>query len=555
MQKDINIGLVLSRVGLGLIFCYCLTVSILFVYFAQLHLTLPFLPFPIFVGEVLMFICLFLLAGVCEYSQVFDRRSLFLLSLYFGWVLIKALINYHYDGPLTCRNAALFYYPIFAVFAYCFYQKAKIPRKVLMPLALLAAGIMFFKGMVVWYWWTYVTLFVIAVCNTKSAKLRWLGWTFLMVVFLLGKEYFYKGPRAHFVSVFGAVIFLISYFGAILAQRRDYVRLNILLFSFIFFLMGFFIFSDKKAITSITSLKGMINTYNEFDKQYQDQQANFVPKKIPIQLYNPKKFKTFFLAPTGPISQARVSQAGVSQAGATQARVSQAGVSQAGATQARVSQAGASQAGVTPARVSQAGASQAGATQARVSQAGVSQEREHQSRVSCPAKPQQSILNNILRCRIRDERSFDLDENNIVFRFFVWRDMAHDLIQERAWWGFSFGKPQRSKSLEVLHWGDTEWGRDGWITPHNSFFHIIYRAGILGLGLIGVLFYMMGKLIKDFFRMNSPEGGFLVAGLIYWIVLSNFFVILEFPYNAIIFWTLFGITCAYRDDLKVKAIK
>ena len=66
----------------------------------------------------------------------------------------------------------------------------------------------------------------------------------------------------------------------------------------------------------------------------------------------------------------------------------------------------------------------------------------------------------------------------IVFRLFVWRDMARELVQKRAWWGFSFGYPQRSRSLEVLRWAIGEWSRDGWITPHNSFFHIIYRAGL-----------------------------------------------------------------------------
>ena len=90
-----------------------------------------------------------------------------------------------------------------------------------------------------------------------------------------------------------------------------------------------------------------------------------------------------------------------------------------------------------------------------------------------------------------------------------------------------------------------------WITPHNSFFHVIYRAGILGILLIGILFFMVGKLTRDFLVMGSVEGGFLVGGLVYWLVLSNFFVILEFPYNAIVFWTLFGITWAYRDGKSV----
>ena len=70
--------------------------------------------------------------------------------------------------------------------------------------------------------------------------------------------------------------------------------------------------------------------------------------------------------------------------------------------------------------------------------------------------------------------------------------------------------------------------------------------------LIGVLFFMMYGFIKDFLNMNSIAGALLVGILVYWMVLSNFLVILEFPYNAILFWSVFGITCAYRDKLKGK---
>ena len=77
---------------------------------------------------------------ICKDTKFFNQRTVFLLGLYFGWVFLKALINYHYDGPLTCRNAALFYYPIFAVFAYCFYQKAKIPRKCVDVTGILGSG-------------------------------------------------------------------------------------------------------------------------------------------------------------------------------------------------------------------------------------------------------------------------------------------------------------------------------------------------------------------------------------------------------------------------------
>ena len=506
MKNNTHSDCWLSRIGLGLIFWYCLSASIFFSYFAQMHLTLSFLPFPIFIGEIVMFISMILLAWVSRDGQSFDRRSVLLLGLYFGWVFIRVLINYHYDGALTCRNAALFYYPIFAVFAYAFYQKAKISHQVLMSLVFLLGSIMFLKGMVVWCWWTYVMLYAIAVWNIKSVPLRFMAWVFLAMIFLLGPEYLYKGPRAHFVSIFGAILFLVSYFGALFIKRGKLIQASILFLSLVLLGVSYFTFSNHNDISSVTSLKQMINTFNAFDKRYQADLPTYVRRNLSVHLYNPKTFKEVFPSPacTVPPPQAPVAGSLVGN----------------------------------------------GEAQALSPNSAVPLTAEEMKKFHVPHWLRKIISNEILSNRIRNGRDLDVDESNIVFRLFVWRDMARELIKEKAWWGFSFGHPQRSESLEVLKWAESEWGRDGWITPHNSFFHIIYRAGVLGLALIIILFVMIGGLIKDFFRMNSVEGGLLVGALVYWLILSNFFVILEFPYNAIIFWTLFGITWGYRADLR-----
>jgi len=479
MRNNINAGLWMSRIGLGLIFCYCLLASTLYSSFAEIHLTLRFLPFPVFISEIVLLICFLLLAWVSKDRKFFTLRTTLLLGLYFGWVGVKALVNYAYDGPLTFRNAALFYYPIFSVFAYCFYLRAMLPRNVLMSLAFLAAGIMFFKGMVAWYWWTYVMLFIVAVWNTRSLQLRWVGWMFLVVIFLLGPEYFYKGPRAHFVSVFCAIFFLSFYFGALLLKRHKFVRLGILLAVFLLFILGFFVFADRNAVSSLISLERIRVVYEERDRLYRGKESSFVPIAIPVQLYHPNEP----VLPSSPVPLASTPKA------------------------------------------------------------------------STPLASASDVFNNILHSKIREGRSLTLDENNILFRLFVWRDMARELIKEKAFWGFSFGRPQRSRSLEVLNWATEEWSRDGWITPHNSFLHIIYRAGILGVCLIAIFFFLIGRLVRDFFIMNSTEGGLLVGALVYWLALSNFFVILELPYNAIVFWTLFGLTWVYRDQLKERSVK
>ncbi len=468
-MRSNNWDIWLSRFGLGLIICYCVIASVFYSYFAQLHLTLKFVSVPIFVSEIILFVCLLIFISVVIKDRFFSRRTIFLLCFYFAWLSVKILIDYHNDGNLTFRNAALFYYPIFAVFTYCFYQKARIHFKDLMPLAYLSATILFLKIMVVWYWWTYATLFVIAVLNTSSVKLRWLGCGFLAGILLLGKEYLYEGPRAHFVSVFGAVLFMVIYFVFLLVKRREIIRMRILLIGFVFFILGCLFFAEHNTVSSVSSIRTMIKTFNFFDERYQAKQKAFVPVKLETHLYNHKRFKDIFVA-----------------------------------------------------------------------------NKELNGN---------GILHNIVNDKVKESRPLDLDENNIVFRLFVWRDMARELIENKAWWGFSLGHPQRSRTLEVLNWASGEWGRDGWIAPHNSFFHIIYRSGILGVLLIGVFLYMLIKLIMDFYRMCSIEGGLLVGALLYWLELSNFFVILEFPYNAILFWSLFGITMAFRDGLKMENLR
>jgi Lipid A core - O-antigen ligase and related enzymes len=134
---------------------------------------------------------------------------------------------------------------------------------------------------------------------------------------------------------------------------------------------------------------------------------------------------------------------------------------------------------------------------------------------------------------------------NMLFRIFIWQDMFEEIISQRKWFGVGFGQPQRSRTLEILHWGNSEWERDGWIAPHNSCFHIIYRAGIVGIILIAVFLWVLWGIVYRFISTRSLTGLCLFGIIVYWLVLSNFLGILELPYHAIIFWTIVGVTLAY----------
>ena len=132
--------------------------------------------------------------------------------------------------------------------------------------------------------------------------------------------------------------------------------------------------------------------------------------------------------------------------------------------------------------------------------------------------------------------------------------MLVELREGKAWWRINWGRPQRSYSIEVLGWASAEWDRDGWITPHNSYLHMVYRAGIIGLVIILVLFYLIGQLIIKFLSIRSIPGILLMSIFVYWMTIANFLVFLEFPYNAILFWGLLGMTIAFceREEKRIK---
>ena len=144
-------------------------------------------------------------------------------------------------------------------------------------------------------------------------------------------------------------------------------------------------------------------------------------------------------------------------------------------------------------------------------------------------------------------RGRDISEqyNNMLFRIFIWEDMIDEFWRVRPIFGFDFGKPLRSKSLEIAGFARGEWSRDGWIAPHNSYLHIIYRAGIIGIAYIIFTIILLFSMINKSIRLKSITGVLLCGILINWLVAANFLVILELPYNAIPFWSLFGLSFAY----------
>lgn len=142
--------------------------------------------------------------------------------------------------------------------------------------------------------------------------------------------------------------------------------------------------------------------------------------------------------------------------------------------------------------------------------------------------------------------NYAVDLNNAVFRLLVWRDMFEEYVA--AGWplfGFDYGKPLRSISIEILEWVASEWRRDGWVAPHNSFLHILYRSGLVGLLLITGLCVFLLRMIGGWLKQKNVTGLLLCGSILICFVAANFLVVLEAPYSAIPIWTLYGMTVRY----------
>jgi hypothetical protein len=148
----------------------------------------------------------------------------------------------------------------------------------------------------------------------------------------------------------------------------------------------------------------------------------------------------------------------------------------------------------------------------------------------------------------------EIGYSTATFRLLIWQDMLKELWSNKAILGMSFGKPLRSKSVEITGMGYGEWSRDGWVFPHNTFMNIIYRSGIIGMILLILLFLSIFKAWRKCLKNESIVGIMLMSVIIYWLTIGFTFVLFELPYHAVPFWSLFGITFAYIYKKKESSI-
>ncbi len=490
--------------------------------FAEIFVQLPYLDFPIFIGEVAIFLCLFLLTVKWLIEPPVWRRWFILPVLYAVFVVVKALTGYIAWGPLALRDSALMYYPVCILFGHTFYRAEFFGRWTV----LLGIGvIMFALRLSVFYEYFLLMAVVVAFLLIRAypeKNVRWLLGLLLLLV--IPYQEFFKGSRTMILGLFFSGVFCLAAFSFTWPVKRRYKLLTLLLFA-VFMIYGVAKYGDVykvRTLLNITYYKNMLSVLAERKKYY-------VPQEIKtLRLYNPESSgKADIAEQKEEREQAEDSEEEVVMIAAQD---------------------------VNAFASETAGSFVASAPKPPVSFANIDlgpevQEPQKESDTS-------SAVYGTLSSKAQQlKREHDISSvyGNITFRVLIWRDMIDQMLEFRPWLGFDFGKPLRSPSIEMLHIALDEWQRDGWIGAHNSFLHIIYRAGLVGILFIVSLLLGFSYLVTESLKRRSAVGILCCAVLIFWFFSANFLLILELPYNAIPIWTLFGLTLAYLSGGKEKA--
>lgn len=430
--------------------------------FSEMHLTLPSLNIPMFLGEVLLAECLLIwVISQCNKKEWTKWHSYF--AMYWGFVAAWALWEFGTWGALAFRNAALFYYPIFALFGFSFYRKeyfSKLLTYTLLPILILFTSRYFDCN---YFWYTCFILALILIMNVRAKALQIV---FLVALFALLKySTLFSGSRTALMSSLASLGFLvvvfIVYFLKFSARAKTAIGIGALCLA----LVGVYLFADRNGVKSVLKMQDMIQMYSKIVTILDRKRVDYKPQILVPALYHDNKDTVEHMPDTPNVGVDILAE-----------------------------------------------------------------------------------IRNERKVGDSNYRNFDDAQGNGVFRMLIWHDMYVEMSQTKSFLGVGLGKPQRSISLEMLWWGGGEWSRDGWITPHNVYLHLIYRLGVIGVFVILAILGIMIYLIKSFIAVRSKTGVMLVSILIYWLMASNSLVILELPHYAIPFWSILGLSLAYCSE-------
>lgn len=584
-----------QRFALVLLGLFCYLYSLFKSDFAEWRIELNGLNFPIFVGEVLLFLCL-ALAGYYYYVVRPQRRTpvAAAVALYAAWVLGKTWAGFAAGGPLALRTAALFYYPFFALIGYLVFDRTLCNTIWSRGVLFLMLGSMLFSAVMDYYFIAYTLLALGLLLGIKDR--RWQAAGILVVgYFALHERILWGGSRSHMLGAAAAFTFVIVYFLLGFVRVSRVKKTVCLLIGIFAFAVLIFVFGDRNAVKSMSSLRRWQEDFVRLDERIKRDSGSFRGRPLEARLFNENRGSTLERALEAKASSQDLVET-PKELDDLRSKAIEGLVRDYNAKSVRAAESALKQRAelvydkakfllekqnrkileeVTSGfdwdisgTVSEVDDQVASGIKDILRDLNVKTSadlersleklkmRVNELRRSSVEKIERSIDQRTREIISRlsddalDTRSLETAYINVYFRLFIWRDMIEDLKTCRAWGGMSWGHPQRSRSLEILKWGEIEWLRDGWITPHNSFLHLIYRGGIVGVFCVAGLLYFLFNMTVRFMRVRSIWGGLLITILVYWVTISNFLVFFELPYNAIPFWGLLGMTFAYLRSLE-----
>lgn len=489
--------------GLYIIGVISLAYAMFYRNIAKVHIDLPFVKAPLFIGEAVFAACLCLFFIKWYRGRKSSNMCALLFWIYCGFVISKTAIGYCAWGPLALRHAVLFAYPLFAVMSYSFYRSGFFtPNRILaivLPVILIFSYIYFHS-------YCLVAVLVLMLILIRAYPRKNIG--YILTILLLSVfpyKYFFQTSRTFIASNLAAGLYM--GLGLLYVSKvKTVYKVTACLVFVVFVLYGVFNICNRNEIRSIVAFGDMMKRYNEAESRICNREKTFVAPDLKVKLFNEE---------TG--WGHKVKEGSAEENPAALAAV--------------------------------VAASSAAPKEKPVSNNAVSPAKIVESKTKTESSAQKDALKeNGSKKYVIDrytKRFEDTPYENSLFRIFMWKDLIQELAVKRPVFGFDFGKPFRSRSLEVLYWGGSEWSRDGWVCMHNSYLDIIYRAGIPGILMVFSILASFLVLITRSFYMRSPTGILLTGILMNWLMAANFLEILEMPYSAIPLWSLFGMTAAY----------
>lgn len=489
----------------GLLFGMVILYSAFSSIFAEFYIALPFLNFPIFIGEIVLGILIGLFFWKRAKLNISASAHPAWLVAFVSFILIKAAWGYSYWGPLAFRHSAMYYYVLYAVIAHDFYNSRFISNKKLKVILLIIFLAATLAGWCqVYFLVTYLSIIIMLLLELKIH----LGFKLIYLAFLafcFPFQSLFNTSRGALLAVIVSLLFCLGIYSFFFFSNK-LKRLFFVLACC--FLIGFVSYQHlgpvaKTRLLPLVKFDALVERYKMLVEASDIILVYYKLDPLEVLPFQPNSYNECI-----EIFRQRERRNFQKSEGLVYQGLASAG---------------------------------------------------DDVRKQVRGPDLDNLKKRILQSHEMLDEKYVFDGRNelvqsqstAIWRLLLWTDILDDLKEftkkpMRLIFGFDFGKPIRSKRQEALHLAYPH--MTGWLEPHNAILHVIYRSGLLGVVFICSLLAILVQMISKAARLKLMGGMVLIAGLIYWVVFSMTLVILELPQYAIPFWTLFGFTVAYIND-------